>query len=126
MIVYFSSKSEYTKKFVDKLDIENIRIPLSKDTLYVDKEYILCLPTYAGMHGEGSVPKHVIRFLNVQENRDLCRGVIATGNINFGITFCLAGDIVSKKLRAPLLGRVELAGTEEDVIRMREEYYKIF
>ena len=44
------------------------------------------------------MPKQVIAFLNNPDNRALCRGVIASGNTNFGQAYCLAGDIIASKL----------------------------
>ena len=68
----------------------------------------------------GAVPKQVIRFLNVEQNRTLIRGVIAAGNTNFGDAFCAAGDIISRKCHVPHLYRLELFGTSEDVTRVSE------
>ena len=51
--------------------------------------------------------------------RALLRGVIAGGNRNFGTTFALAGDVISKKCGVPVLYRFELAGTDTDVTRIR-------
>lgn len=115
-IVYFSSRSENTHRFVAKLGIAARRIPISlAEALYVKTPYVLILPTYSGEGGKGAVPKQVIRFLNDADNRSNIRGVIAAGNSNFGTTFGLAGDIVSKKCQVPYLYRFELFGTEEDV-----------
>ena len=74
----------------------------------------------AGTNGHGAVPKQVIKFLNVAENRDLIRGVIGAGNTNFGETYCLAGDIVAAKCKVPHLYRFELMGTSDDVDRVHE------
>jgi protein involved in ribonucleotide reduction len=115
-IVYFSSRSENTHRFVDKLGIAAQRIPISLAThLRVKAPYVLILPTYSGEGGKGAVPKQVIRFLNDAENRANICGVIAAGNSNFGETYGLAGDVISKKCQVPYLYRFELLGTEEDV-----------
>jgi protein involved in ribonucleotide reduction len=118
-IVYFSSKSENTRRFVHKLGFVSQRIPISsREELRVDKPYILIVPTYSGNGGKGAVPKQVIRFLNEAGNRSNLRGVIAAGNSNFGATFGLAGDIISAKCQVPYLYRFELIGTEEDVVNV--------
>ena len=54
------------------------------------------------------------------DNRALCRGVIASGNTNFGQAYCLAGDIIASKLGVPFLYRYELLGTPTDVARVKE------
>lgn len=116
-VVYFSSATENTKRFVDKLGFLAERIPLHKNDqeLVVDYDYVLIVPTYGGGSIQGAVPKQVIRFLNNPLNRSHCQGVISSGNTNFGIAYCLAGDIISHKVQVPHLYKFELLGTAEDV-----------
>lgn len=122
LLVYFSSTSENTHRFVGKLGFPSARIPLRpKDPpLQVEEEYVLLVPTYGGGSVKGAVPKQVIRFLNDPHNRSLCRGVISSGNTNFGEAYCLAGDIIASKLGVPLLYRYELLGTPTDVERVTQ------
>ena len=122
LLVYFSSASENTHRFVGKLGFRGVRIPLRRrdEPLTVDEEYVLVVPTYGGGSVKGAVPKQVITFLNDPRNRSLCRGVIASGNTNFGEAYCLAGDIIASKLGVPFLYRYELLGTPTDVARVRE------
>jgi protein involved in ribonucleotide reduction len=123
-LVYFSSVSENTHRFVQKLGVEATRIPL-RGAMQVDEPYVLVLPTYGGGHASpdinagGYVPKQVVAFLNDEHNRSLLRGVIAAGNTNFGAEFCYAGDVVSRKCGVPYLYRFELMGTDEDVEAVR-------
>ncbi|XVL45969.1 class Ib ribonucleoside-diphosphate reductase assembly flavoprotein NrdI [Mycobacterium lepromatosis] len=123
-LVYFSSVSENTHRFVQKLGVPATRIPLHS-RIEFDEPYVLVLPTYGGgraapdLQACGYVPKQVIAFLNNEYNRALLCGVIAAGNINFGAEFCYAGDVVSRKCGVPYLYRFELMGTEDDVIAVR-------
>ena len=123
-LVYFSSVSENTHRFVQKLGLDAIRIPLH-GRIRVDEPYVLVLPTYGGgratpnLNAGGYVPKQVIAFLNDEHNRSLLRGVIAAGNTNFGAEFCYAGDVVSRKCEVPYLYRFELMGTDDDVQAVR-------
>ena len=119
-LIYFSSTSENTSRFVAKLGCELARIPLhAKDApLLATRPYVLVVPTYGGTGGEGSVPKQVIRFLNNPQNRQLIRGVIGAGNTNFGDNYCMAADIIAAKCNVPRLYRFELMGTPEDVARV--------
>ena len=127
-LVYFSSVSENTHRFVQKLGIPAIRIPVHgriEDRL-IDEPYVLVLPTYGGgratpdVDDGGYVPKQVIAFLNNEHNRSLIRGVIAAGNNNFGAEFAYAGNVVSRKCGVPYLYRFELMGTPDDVAAVRE------
>ena len=126
LLVYFSSVSQNTARFIEKLGLRAQSIPLfaSEPMLVVDEPFVLVTPTYGGGQGRGeergAVPKQVIRFLNVEQNRTLIRGVIAAGNTNFGDAFCAAGDIISRKCHVPHLYRLELFGTSEDVTRVSE------
>ena len=131
-LVYFSSVSENTHRFVEKLGIPATRIPLH-GRIEVDEPYVLVLPTYgggratpdgghlplAGDNNGGYVPKQVIAFLNNEHNRSLLRGVIAAGNNNFGAEFGYAGNVVSRKCGVPYLYRFELMGTPDDVQAVR-------
>ena len=121
-LVYFSSVSGNTDRFVQKLDRPALRIPLhAKDEpLVVTEPYVLLVPTYGGGPETRAVPKQVIRFLNDAENRANLRGVIAAGNSNFGATFGLAGDVISAKCGVPYLYRFELLGMDEDVDNVRQ------
>ena len=122
LLVYFSSASENTHRFVGRLGYRSARIPLRRrdEPLTVGEGYVLFVPTYGGGSVRGAVPKQVIAFLNDPRNRSLCRGVIASGNTNFGEAYCLAGDIIASKLDVPLLYRYELLGTNTDVARVKE------
>ncbi len=124
LLVYFSSVSGNTARFIEKLGARAVRIPIhaGDPPLRVDEPYVLVTPTYGGGQGrgveKGAVPKQVIRFLNDEHNRSLIRGVISAGNTNFGEHFCLAGDIISRKCAVPHLYRLEVFGTPEDVERV--------
>ena len=126
-IVYFSNVSEYTKKFVDRIGLPSLRIPVrrTEPMPVVSDPYVLIVLTYGGSleitgRSGAAVPRQVVAFLNDAHNRSLCRGVIAGGNTNFGSDFGRSGDVIAAKLGIPYLYRFELMGTQEDVIRVRE------
>ena len=120
-LIYFSSVSNYTHKFVEKLGIPAQRIPLRKGDIFVPptEPYVLITPTYGGGDGKGAVPKQVIKFLNDETNRSLLRGVIGSGNTNFGAAYGLAADVISSKCQVPVLYKFELMGLDEDVITVK-------
>ncbi|QNE90099.1 class Ib ribonucleoside-diphosphate reductase assembly flavoprotein NrdI [Corynebacterium incognita] len=127
LVVYFSSATENTRKFVEKLGFPSKRIPLHKsdEPLVVHEPYVLVCPTYGGgasisHQNSRPVPVQVIRFLNNPHNRGLIRAVIAGGNSNFGADFGKAGDVISRKCRVPYVYRFELLGNEDDVRLCRE------
>lgn len=117
-IVYFSSVSENTHRFVQKLDFESYRIPVNSEKdgfLKAEKPYILIVPSYGGGGLKNAIPKQVIQFLNDEDNRKLLKGVISSGNTNFGEYYGIAGKLISEKCKVPFLYRFELLGTQTDV-----------
>lgn len=120
-LVYFSSSSENTLRFIERLGLPAVRIPLNeRERIQVDEPYILMVPSYGGGGLAGAVPRQVIRFLNDPHNRALIRGVIASGNRNFGEAYALAGDVIAKKCQVPFLWRFELMGTQHDIDSVRK------
>jgi protein involved in ribonucleotide reduction len=121
-LIYFSSVSGYTKRFIEKLGLDAARIPLHarEPELEATEPFVLVMPSYGGEDGKRSIMPQVIRFLNNERNRSLLRGVIGAGNTNFGTTYCLAARKISAKLGVPVLYRFELMGTPEDVTLVRQ------
>lgn len=121
-LVYFSSASENTHRFITKLGRPAQRIPLrpKDEPITVTEPYVLVVPTYGGGEGKGAVPKQVVKFLNEERNRALLRGVIGAGNTNFGAAYCLASRKIAEKCSVPHLYRFELMGTADDVNAVAE------
>ena len=121
-IVYFSNYSGNTKRFIDKLEMDSIRIPISDDNdpIIVKSDYVLFVPTYGGGSEGHAIPRQVRAFLNVEANRKRLVGVVGFGNTNFGEHYCKAADLIAAKTGVPILGRVEIFGTDEDVINIKE------
>lgn len=119
-IVYFSNVSENTHRFVKKLDVDSlVRIPVmhqrDQPAIEVETPFILVVPTYGDKRQTNYVPRQVIKFLNVESNRNRMVGVIATGNTNFGREYALSGNIIAEKCNVPHLYSLELMGTLTDV-----------
>lgn len=122
-LVVFSSVSENTLRFVNRLDRHAVRIPLRpklEGQIKLTRPFIVVVPTYGGGARAGAVPKQVINFLNDPVNRGFLRGVITAGNTNFGEDYCLAGSVIAEKCKVPELYRFELLGTDYDVERVNE------
>ncbi|MGO1410555.1 MAG: class Ib ribonucleoside-diphosphate reductase assembly flavoprotein NrdI, partial [Microbacterium sp.] len=65
-LVFFSSVSENTRRFVERLDRSAARIPLRprvEGLIRVARPFVLVVPTYGGGERAGAVPKQVISFL---------------------------------------------------------------
>lgn len=110
-VVYFSNYSNNTHRFIQKLDVPSLRIPIHGELgEYPTIPFVLFLPTY----GNGRIPPQVVKFLRAVD-QSLIKAVVGSGNTNFGETFCLAAHKVASKLGVPLLHLFELMGNEEDV-----------
>lgn len=120
-IVFYSSASGNTARFVAALGLFARRIPIrpADPMPPVDAPFVLICPTYADGQGRGAVPKQVIRFLNDPVRRAGLRGVIGAGNRNFGATYALAARVIADKCSVPVLWRFELAGTDTDIQQVR-------
>ena len=122
-IVYFSNYSGNTKRFGEKLDNVSIRMPINWDSaspVSVKEEYVLMVPTYGGGSERSAIPKQVKSFLNIKENRDLLRGVVGFGNTNFGDNYCKAAELIAQKTGVPVIARIEIFGTDDDVSKVKE------
>ena len=126
-LVYFSSESGNTFRFVEKLGKQAFRLPLRGDGVMpqITSPYVLICPTYSDGEGRGAVPKAVKRFLSNEAMRKGLRGVIGTGNRNFGAYYGHSAKVIAEKCGCPVLYRFELDGTETDVVRVREGLLKL-
>lgn len=121
-IVYFTSGTGNTRRFVNKIGLNSTEITAD---LILDEPFILFCPTYSNGEGKGAVPKPIINLLNNENNRKHLKAVIGFGNSNFGKMFCIGSEIVAHKCNVPLAYRVELFGNADDVENVKkiiEEY----
>jgi protein involved in ribonucleotide reduction len=133
-IVYFSNYSGNTHKFVERF-MENdgannaIRIPVSGSggsIPVVPWDFVLFCPTYGGGSLGAAIPRQVKKFLNIPENRDRLRGVVGFGNKNFGEDFCKAAELISAKTGVPIIARVEIFGTQDDLALVKERLELVY
>ena len=128
--VYFSNYSGNTKRFVEKLyGNDAISIPIdstASNSITIDQPYVLFVPTYGGGSERTAIPRQVRFFLNIKENRKLLRGVVGMGNRNFGEHYCKAAEIISKKVGVPLIAKVEIFGTQDDVNTVYERLNSLY
>ena len=105
------------KRFVDMCKIpEEDVIDLWDIDYEVDFDYILITPTI----GVGDVPEAVAEFLII--NRKHLKGVVGSGNKNWGKRFANASETISKEYNVPLLMKIELHGNTKDLIKFKKIY----
>lgn len=75
--------------------------------------------------GLGSVPPIVDQFMTTYHNQ--CKGIIVSGNRNFGHAFFgRAGDLLAAKYGIPLVEKLELRGTPSNYETITKYYYSIW
>lgn len=105
MIVY-ASRTGNNRFIVNQLNLPSIEI--TKNLLVNDDYFLL---TYTD--GLGMIPKVVSDFL--VNNHQHCKGVIASGNTNFGQhNFCGSADKISELYNIPIIRKIELRGFHHD------------
>ena len=108
LIVYWSSNSGGTRRVAEALNTNTVE-PSGYDGT---SPYVLMCPTYDQPRG-GFTPKPVQQFL--EEHAHLMVGVIGLGNRNFGEKYCQAAHDISKQFNVPVLWRIEIMGSQEDL-----------
>ena len=108
LIVYWSSNSGGTKRVAEALATDTVELAGHDGT----SPYVLACPTYDQPRG-GFTPKPVQQFL--EEYAHLMVGVLGLGNRNFGEKYCQAAHDISKQFNVPVLWRIEIMGSQEDL-----------
>lgn len=120
LVVYFSSVTENTHRFVEKLKAPRVlRIPVDGTALEVDEPFLLVAPTYGSGRGTRMAPIQVTKFLAVEHNASLMRGLAASGNASFGTDFCKIAEELNAKHGVPVVHRFEIMGMHPDVLAVR-------
>ena len=113
MIVY-SSRTGNVKFIAKNISDNNVEI---EDGMMVNEPFILI--TYTDLLGE--IPKIVSEFMT--KNHGQCKGVVGSGNSNFGHRyFCMAAEKISKLYDIPLIKKVELRGFPKDYDEIKLKY----
>lgn len=122
-IIYYSMTGN-VKSFINKSDYFNQAINMEEINYKITQPYILITSTI----NFGDVPQKVKDFLSYSDNSHYIKGVISSGNKNWGPNFGRAGDIISEKYNIPLLMKFEMRGNKESIDRfnniMRREMIK--
>lgn len=117
-MIAYASRTGNVRHIVSQLQLPSIEI---YPTLTINEPFILF--TYTD--GLGSVPEVVSQFM--ERNYRYCRGVIASGNSNFGREyFCKSATTISDRYNVPIIRKIELRGFPQDFDAIRSYYEKQF
>lgn len=117
MLIVYTSKTGNVARFVARLGLPSLRLGDGGERI---SEPCLLI-TYTT--GFGQAPLEALRF--VEGNRPYVRGVVASGNRNWGQNFARAAEVLSVRYGLPIAHKFELSGTQRDVEIVREAYYAI-
>ncbi|MGT2771792.1 class Ib ribonucleoside-diphosphate reductase assembly flavoprotein NrdI [Streptococcus marimammalium] len=110
--IVFYSLTGQTRRFMKKLNYDNIlELKRNKENPDINNNFILIIPTY-----EDGLD-FVDDFLD--RNHHFFKGVIGSGNRNFGPEFCHVARRLSKTYHVPVLYEYEFNGTDEDVEKVK-------
>ena len=116
MKIYYYSMTGNTKSFLKRSKFDNYEnINLVEE---VNEPFIIATGTVK----YGEVPLPVINFL--ENNSQYLRGVISSGNRNWGENFAKAGDVIAEKYNVPLIMKFELRGSQKQLEEFNERMDK--
>ncbi|MED2969420.1 class Ib ribonucleoside-diphosphate reductase assembly flavoprotein NrdI [Bacillus subtilis] len=111
MLIAYYSRTGNVRRFVAKTGLRAVEIT---PDLTLSEPFVCVTGTY----GFGQVTRPVADFLAA--NSAYLAGVAASGNRIWADNYAKAADIIAAQYGVPVVGRFELAGTDEDVAKIRE------
>lgn len=130
MKVYYMSITGNVRRFVHKIKNDNLEFIEMDDNSpleVIEDDFIMIVPTYLeggnGIdNGDQEILTEVMReLLEYRGNYKHCKGIIGSGNKNFGYQYCLTAKQYCEQFKLTHLMDFELAGTSRTV----EEFEKI-
>ncbi|MFC3927917.1 class Ib ribonucleoside-diphosphate reductase assembly flavoprotein NrdI [Streptococcus caprae] len=109
MKLVYTSITGQSHRFVKKLDWldKAIRLGPQGDEPNLTEDFLLLVPTYE------SGLEYVDDFL--EDHLNYCKGILGSGNRNFGPDFCHTAKRLSKTYGLPLLHTFEYSGAPHDI-----------
>lgn len=116
-MIVFASRTGNVRYIIEQLNLPSTEIV---DGLTITEPYFIF--TYTDKIGQ--VPKKVLDFLST--NHEYCKGVIASGNTNWGHkNFCKSADTISNLYDVPVIRKLDIRGFQADYDSIIEQYKKI-
>lgn len=117
-MIAYATRTGNVRYIINKLQLPAVEIT---SAIQLTQPFILF--TYTD--GLGSVPLLVENFM--ERNFQNCRGVIASGNSNFGHdVFCNSAKIINEKYGIPIVRKIELRGFQSDYDAIMSFYEQHF
>ena len=116
-MIYFASRTGNVRSIVDRLSL-----PYTEIQSHTVAQEPFLLFTYTD--GLGEVPSLVNEFM--ERNSNLCKGIIASGNRNYGHrVFCGAADKLKEQYNIPIVQKIEMRGFPKDNEQIQQYYERV-
>lgn len=116
MKIYYYSMTGNTESFLKRSTFTNYENITSIED--VNEPFIIA----TGTVNYGEVPLPVDNFLS--RHSKYLKGVISSGNRNWGENFAKAGDVIAEKYNVPLIMKFELRGNQKELNQFNERMEK--
>lgn len=116
MKIYYYSMTGNTESFLKRSTFTNYENITSIED--VNEPFIIA----TGTVNYGEVPLPVDNFLS--RHSKYLKGVISSGNRNWGENFAKAGDVIAEKYNVPLIMKFELRGSQKELNQFNERMEK--
>lgn len=109
MKIIYVTNTKQVERFVRKLNKESWELTEQNAYTSINEPFLLILPTYGA---EEDLAKD---FLEYQDNKEYCKGILGSGNRNFNQDFCFSAKNVSAYFKITNVLNFEFSGTDRDV-----------
>lgn len=107
LLVVYASRTGNLRRFIKKLDYPHA-LELKEGNEIVQEPYLLLVYTSSF----GSIPSVIEKFL--EGNSSYLRGVVGSGNRNWGFNYSKASFTISSRYQVPHLQTFEMSGVAKD------------
>ena len=113
MLVSYYSLTGNIQKFLEKSSAKNI-LPIVTGQEIINENSLLITSSIAF----GECPPYVLQF--TKNNHKFIKGLIGSGNKNWGSLYCGAVKMLSTEYSIPILLQFELTGDIEDLVQFNK------
>ena len=96
--------------------MDSVELNYSNPTTEMNEDYILITPTY-----DDEITDVISEFINYKDNISHLKGFVGSGNKNFDDSYCFNAEVLSRKYNKPLIFKFEMSGTDNDIMKFKEE-----
>ena len=118
-LVYLSLTGN-VRRFVSKVGMDSVELNYSNPLTEIDEDFIVIAPSY-----DDEITDIFSEFIEYKENINYLIGFVGSGNLNWEDKYCFNAKDLALKYSKPFIFGFELEGTENDIIRFKEEVDKV-